>query len=75
MGGRRPQQNEIKCPFFVKWTTTSITCEGIMRGARCTSLTFPNENTLSNFARENCCVYEPPCEIFRLLQKMYKKWP
>lgn len=73
MGGERLRKLKVICPFFVKWNTTSVTCEGIIPGARCTSQTFANENSLALFVRNNCCVFHPECEIYRLLQKKYEK--
>ena len=68
----RPRYCDVKCPFFVKWTTTSVTCEGIM-WARCTSQTFSDSADKDFFVKHNCCEINPRCEVYRLLQKKYKK--
>lgn len=73
MGSERLKYLNIICPFFVKWTTTSVTCEGINPGSRCTSQTFPNWQELDRFVRHNCCIHNPECEIYRLLLKKYEK--
>ena len=73
MSRKRPKERDIRCPFFIKMTTTSVTCEAVSEKGRYSTLTFANENTFALFAEDNCCKNYPPCKIYQLLQEKYKK--
>lgn len=73
MGSGKIKYMDVVCPFFVKWTTTSVTCEGIIPGSRCTTQTFKNWLEMEKFVRLNCCSFSPDCEIYRLLNLKYDK--
>lgn len=73
MARKRPHENEIKCPFFVKWTSTSVSCEALEKAGRCMSQTFYNENQLVLFVEANCCSFYPSCKVYKLLQMKYQK--
>lgn len=73
MRSRIPNVNDVKCPFFVRWTKTSVTCEGIMKGSRCTSQTFKDSADRDYYVKHNCCEIEPRCEVYKLLMKRYEK--
>ncbi len=71
MAKKRPHENKVKCPFFVKWTTTSVSCEALEAKGRCASQTFYNENALAKFVENNCCSLEPECKLYKLLMEKY----
>lgn len=71
MGIGQHQYMDVKCPFFVRWTTTSVTCEGVIPGARCTSQTFRNWLDMENYVRKNCCCTYETCIIYKVLMGKY----
>ena len=62
---------DVKCPFLVKWSSTSVTCEGFIPGSRCTTQTFGDKADKDYFVKHNCNTINPRCEVYRLLMKKY----
>lgn len=64
---------DVKCPFFVSWRTTSVSCESFIKGASTVRINFPREYEMSNFVRKNCYCINPQCPIYKLLNEKYEK--
>ena len=72
-GDSRLKLYEVKCPFFKRWTSTSVTCEGLALGSRCSTQSFPDIQRADRFIRENCLKCNPECEIYKALILKYEK--
>ena len=72
-GNDRLKLYNVKCPFFKRWTTTSVSCEGVAAGSRSSTQSFPDMQTADSFIRHNCLKCNPECEIYKALILKYEK--
>lgn len=65
-------ETDAKCPFFLRDSKQSITCEGIICG---TEMMFRFDGAADKvvYMQENCFRFDSRCEIARLLQEKYKE--
>lgn len=65
-------ETDAKCPFFLRDSKRSITCEGVAPGTEMMSR-FPSVTDKVAYMRGHCFRFNSGCEIARLLQEKYKE--
>lgn len=61
-----------KCPYYSRSQKLSITCEGIVNGAK-NAIKFKTEEEKKEFQRNNCFKYHNNCNLKKVLEKKYEE--
>ena len=62
----------IKCPFYLKESKYTITCEGLESGTELATK-FPSGEAKKEYQVHNCYHGKNGCAIMRLLEKKYER--
>lgn len=61
----------IKCPFYLRESEYTMTCEGIASGTELATK-FPSEKEKREYQKCNCYHRKSSCVIMRMLEEKYK---
>ena len=62
----------IKCPFYLRESEYTITCEGVETGTELATK-FPSEKTKKEYQKHKCYHAKNGCALMRMLEKKYEE--